>query len=226
MIQNSTQFSGFPKETLTFLNQLDANNNREWFEENRYIYEQYFEVPANSFANYIQQRISSLIRVQTHSKVFRIYRDLRFTKNKSPFKTSIHIFFSQLNGARSQTQLGFHFRLKTGQLSLAVGSFVLQPLIIEAYRDAIVNNETGEAICNILARYTKNDGFHIDEPSLKRVPGGYNKNHIRGDLLRRKSLLLWHHSPLNQIIHTTQFADWVTEKYQTMLPVYQWLNAL
>jgi uncharacterized protein (TIGR02453 family) len=97
-MENSTglSFKGYTKSGLNFLNELSVNNNRDWFNSNKDIYENELKLPSVSLINDMSARFSSLglpYIADPHVSMFRIYRDIRFSKNKDPYKTNVGILF-------------------------------------------------------------------------------------------------------------------------------------
>lgn len=90
---NTGRFSGFPPETFAFLADLARNNNKPWFDRNKDRYKEYVEAPAHAFMDALEWELEEKFPDigKTHGKLFRIYRDTRFSKDKTPYKTHIGI---------------------------------------------------------------------------------------------------------------------------------------
>ena len=109
---------------------------------------------------------------------------------------------------------------------MGIGSFGFPKSVLDAYRKAVVNNTSGKRLQTLLGKYPVSKGFHMGDPELKRVPAGYDKDHPRADLLRRKGLVLWHEQTPGDVIHNAKSARVVLKQYQVMKPIYAWLDKL
>ena len=259
---NTMTFQGFPKEGLKFLANLKRNNKREWFTKHKPLYQETVEAPAKAFAFEMEELLATLTKRPMSGKVFRIYRDVRFSKDKTPYNTHIHMSFFCADGntrlclktpsgferlifllaasgciddrtniacfavfarqknARSRAgrrsfqtkpsecgaQPAFHFGLEPKKLTLGIGSFGFPKDVLDAYREAVDNNTSGRKLVTLLKNYPESKGFHLQEPELKRVPAGYDKDHPRAELLRRKGLVLWHEQTPDETIHSPKSA--------------------
>jgi len=122
---DSMTFQGFPKEGLTFLAKLKRNNTREWFTKHKPLYQETVEAPAKAFAFEMEELLATLTKRPMSSKVFRIYRDVRFSKDKTPYNTHIHMSFFSTDGNTGEcgAQPAFHFGLEPKKLTLGIGNF-------------------------------------------------------------------------------------------------------
>src|SRR5688572_11549237 len=180
-------FLGFP-DTMAFLADLKANNDRTWFQANKARYEAVYKRPAEAFAAELRPRLEALAGRPLGAKVFRIHRDVRFSKDKSPYNTHLHLGFQAPKVAGElRRRGGFYFGLEADKLTLGVGAFDFGPADLEKYRRAVAGDSDGEELAAILAGMVAKPG----EPDLKRVPAPYPADHPRGDLLRHKGLNVW-----------------------------------
>ena len=140
---------GFPAETLTFLRELSANNSREWFQANKKTYEAVYKSAAKAFCAEMESQLTALTGIPHTSKVFRINRDLRFSKDKTPYNNHLHISFIP-EGHGSAPPCWF-FGLAPDYLSIGTGLFAFDKQSLETYRSR-VDGKPGEALSSILAR--------------------------------------------------------------------------
>lgn len=171
----------FSPATLAFLSDLKAHNERAWFEANRARYEADVAAPARAFCDALCERLAVQAGGPVGAKLFRIHRDLRFSRDKTPYTTHVHMSFS--DGAPGAWLVG----LEPGALVLGYGSFGFDDL--DRWR-AAVDGARGSALAAVLDELQAR-GLRLDPPELKRVPAPYDAAHPRGALLRRKSLALW-----------------------------------
>lgn len=179
------------KETLSFLNQLKENNNREWFQENKALYD---AAVANVKA-FITELIAELSQIDPHINtdiqasrcLFRIYRDIRFSKDKTPYKTwfsaGISIDGRKLDGPE------YYFHIEPGNNFFAAGYWRPDKAHLEFIRQEIdySSNELVEALAR--GGYTVAD--LSEEDKLKRPPAGYDAENPNIELLKLKSFIVY-----------------------------------
>lgn len=175
----------FAPETTDFLNALAQNNNRDWFHANKSTYETWVKTPAKFFSAQLSEQLSKAYGIKTKPKVFRINRDLRFSKDKTPYNTHIHMSF-----ADSEANAAWMVGLQRDRLVLGYGCFGFHK---DAFLDwrAAVAAQNGGALSQLLVDLGKS-GCRIEDPELKRVPAPYPSDHPRADLLKRKSIAVWY----------------------------------
>lgn len=177
----------FSNETFRFLRELKKNNNREWFNANKPRYERHVKEPALQFirdAGPVLARISRQIVADPRpvgGSLFRIYRDTRFSKNKSPYKTHVGIHFTHRESRGDAHAPGFYVHLEPGDSGVYAGVWHPEPDMLKQIRDAIVArpNDWKKVRASGLAMWAEAD-------TLKRVPAGYPADHRFADDLRRK----------------------------------------
>ena len=222
-----TPFDGFPAQSLRFLNDLQRHNERDWFNQNKQLYRDYIEQPAKAFAEELAQALSAISRKPMSFKLFRIYRDVRFSKDKTPYNTHIHMsFFCADDAAKScSAKPAFHFGLETDRLFCGCGYFTFSPELLVDYRETVAHSTHGKSLQTLIDSLT-GCGFSLHEPELKRIPPGFDKDHPQAELLKRKGLVLWHEEPISDIVNSAVLISHVMQRYESMQPVYQWLTRL
>lgn len=181
------------KETIDFLKQLKKNNNKQWFEKHR----EEFKKAHENFSEFIAElakeiaRFDSRVRKELLNKktvkVFRLYRDVRFSKNKTPYKTNFGGTISP-KGMESGNP-GYYVHVEPGGSFLAGGLHMPEPKVLAKIRSAIAKDH--QKLRKILKNSTFSREFGgLDEyMMLKTIPQGYSKDHIAADLLRFKSFI-------------------------------------
>lgn len=184
-----TRFPGFPLELLHFLDELSKHNNREWFQANRPRYEQALLEPALAFIAAMAEPLEKIsphfcaVPKRSGGSLMRIYRDVRFGKDKRPYKTNVGIQFRHGAG-RDVHAPGFYFHIATDETFLGVGIWRPDSNALGKIRQTIDNNPTGwKSICQNRAFHGR---FERKGESLKRPPRGYPADHPLLDDLRRK----------------------------------------
>lgn len=174
-------------EILHFLFDLQENNNRTWFQDNKARYEKCkasFEIFLNQLIGQLSVYDASLKGLQAKDVIFRIYRDVRFSKNKEPYKTHFGAFFAA--GGRKSVKAGYYIHVEPGASMLAGGLYRPEASLLKRVRQEIESFET--EFRGILEDKVFCDNFgKMEGEQLKTAPKGYAKDHPAIDLLRFKS---------------------------------------
>jgi uncharacterized protein (TIGR02453 family) len=178
--------SYFSDETIAFLNELAKNNNREWFDSNRADYERVIVEPTKAFAMTMATALEAETGRYYASKIFRIFRDVRFSKDKRPYNTHIRISFTSEKGP---TAPGYFFSLEQDHLVLGAGVFTYEKADLDNFRRRIDGHD-GTELQKIAAKLA-GMGVRLSDPELKRVPAPFPADHPQAELLRRKGLTAW-----------------------------------
>ena len=182
----TASFSGFSKDAIAFLGDLRANNERAWFNANKKTYEREVKRPAGSFAAAMSGALEILTKRHHRHKIFRIHRDVRFSKDKTPYNTHLHIaFMPEQDGSPP----AWFFGLDPEKLTLGTGIFGFEKAGLDAFRQRLLGAD-GDRLAGIV-KSLKSEGIRLGEPHLKRVPSGFPKDHPRADLLRYKGFSAW-----------------------------------
>lgn len=221
------KFQGFPTEGIEFLKNLKCNNNRDWFQENKKLFKTSLEEPAKAFLAEMSDELVVLTNHPMGGKIFRIYRDVRFGKDKTPYNTHIRMSFMCQDSKKKVcgSQPAFHFSLGPDKVTIGLGNFEFSKDGLLSYQAAVASDKTGKKLEATMTDMIL-QGFRIESPEYKRVPRGFDPNHPRGDLLRRKGLTVWNDSVLPKELSEHKVVDYCLKQYQSMLPMYQWLDAL
>ncbi len=222
-------FSGFSEETVQFFENLKKNNKKEWFQSHKETYETHVKEPAQEFVVAMGERLRRIAPgVQAIPKVnqslFRINRDTRFSKDKSPYKTHLGIWFWEGAGKRMECS-GFYFHLEGRRLLLGVGMHTFSPDTLRRYRDAVIDPKAGPRLTRAVNRVSKN-GYTIGTVHYKRVPRGYDPGHVRAELLRHNGLTAMIEAPLPEVYTTPGIIDYVLSHFENMAPIHQWLKGM
>ena len=142
-------FNGFTRETFVFLQNLALNNNKPWFGAHRQAYEKHVLTPLRTLVADLSELMLTIdpdfeVRPAVNKTISRIYRDTRFSKDKSPFKTYLGVFFWEGPGKKMENP-GFYFHLEPSSLLLGTGIHVFPRPVLQAYQDAVVDPELGPA---------------------------------------------------------------------------------
>ncbi len=213
-------FSSFPKELLISLADLKKNNKKSWFDKNRARYESFYRTPAKAFCDAMTPRLQKLTRLEHNSKIFCINRDLRFSKDKTPYNTHLHISFTPSDGSKP----AWLFGLSERDLTVGTGSMGFDNNVLESFR-ARVDGKAGKTLAKNLDTLIA-QGARIGEPELKRVPKEFSPDHARAELLRRKSLAVWLDFENPRVATKPTIVEDCIGKYRELKPIFDWLKEL
>ena len=179
----------FNKKTLTFLEELEANNNRDWFQANKDRYEQTVMEPAFAFISSIGEQLPKVsphfvaMPKKSGGSLMRVYRDTRFSKDKTPYKTNIGIQFRHERGKDVHAP-GFYVHFDKNECFLGVGLWRPDRDALAAIRQAI--DEKGSQWKRVRDGAAFRAVYELGGDSLKRPPKGYADDHRFIDDLKRK----------------------------------------
>jgi uncharacterized protein (TIGR02453 family) len=230
VMSNNFTFKGFSKETLAFYRGLKRNNNKAWFDNNKGEYEQHVLEPAKAFVVALGEKIRETIpRIMAEPKInrsiFRIYRDMRFSPDKTPYKTHLAIYLWEGGLSRMECP-GFYFHLEPTKLFLGAGIYMFSPKMIGRFRKAVVDPEFGPQLSDIIRKVNKAKGFQVGEKHYKRIPSGFDAQHPNAALLLYNGLHVWWETSLPDEIYSEKLVRYCWEKYRPYLPLHQWLVSL
>ncbi len=216
-------FAGFPKDALKFLRELKKNNDREWFAEHKERYERNVKDPMMMLLGELAVRLQAFdpeIVIEPKKAMYRIYRDVRFSSDKSPYKSWIAAAFTY-RGFDRKNDAAFYFHITPEEFGIGGGLYA--PL-----GDSLKNIRKGiDADAASLRKVLKAKAFkkHFGEltgEELARVPKGYDKEHPDIDLLKKKQFLCWNTQPVS-LVTETAFLDNLLEHSKAMAPFIRWL---
>jgi len=222
-------FTGFPAEGLQFLADLAENNDRDWFNARKQIYLDTIVAPAVVFVEsmgdrlrFISPHIQYDTRTNGQGSLMRIYRDVRFSKDKSPYKTWIGIRFWE-GGGKAGDNPGFFFGFDATAGGLHVGMHGFDKAMLTAYREAVDDEELGSELETALASVRGAGAYEINGEHYKRVPRGYDPDHPRAELLRFNTLYASSPGIEPAVLASAGMVDVVMDHCEKMAPIEQWL---
>lgn len=216
-------FAGFPRDAMPFLAALRDNNDRDWFAAHKATYEEAIRQPGEALVEALAPRLSAITGQPMSGKLFRVHRDVRFSKDKRPYNTHLHIAFLPASGAGPMAHgSGFYLGLEPDRLVLGAGSFEFGKML-DAYRTEAADGQAGAALSEILSGLSR-DGYRLGDPELKRVPAPYLADHPRAELLRRKSVTAWRDVADRARIETPAMMDLAGETFARLTPLHRWLT--
>lgn len=224
---SKSHFNGFPKECVTFYTELQKNNTREWFTEHKGDFEKFVMAPACDFVGEMGNALKTLspgivADPRVNKSIFRPYRDTRFSKDKTPYKTHLGIFFWEGSLAKMDCP-GFYFHLEPPIVMLGVGNHCFSKQLLELYRESVVDPKLGKALAKAVKQVQSKGAYEIGEKQYKKVPRGYDKNHENAELLLMGGLTAAYSTPLPDALYSSDFIGYALEKFRDMAPIHTWL---
>jgi uncharacterized protein (TIGR02453 family) len=221
----AARFSGFPEAGVRFLADLERNNDRAWFNANKAVFKTEVEGPAKAFAEALAEALHPVAGRPLAGKLFRMHRDTRFSKDKTPYNAHVRIAIGpaeQLSGMVGDLPRYF-FSLEPTRVALGLGVFEFSKAGLEAYRASVHDDVAGEELAGVAARL-EGAGYRLGEAVLKRVPAGFDQLHPRASLLRRKGLSLWHEEPVSEAVGSAELLARTLANFSAMQPLSDWIS--
>lgn len=221
---------GFTRETFGFLADLEANNSRDWFEDNRARYEAHWKAPALAFVEALAPAMSAQqpplkAEPRVNGSLRRINRDVRFSKDKSPYAATLHLVF--WSGGHPNRSPGIHVVLSPAGVGYGTGLWGLGPEQLRRFREGVTDPAEGPALFDALDRAAK-VGCTLGAPDLARLPRGYEAEGRAAELLRHKSIVARtrdNEAPPEAVIGRGA-TDWVLERTAALMPLLRWTTRL
>ncbi len=210
------------KSTLNFLKALKRNNNRDWFAKNKHLYEDArrdFEVFTDELIRRIADFDPTVMGLQAKDCLFKIYRDVRFSKNKLPYKTNMGAAINE--GGRKMPIPGYYFHLEPGECFLASGLYMPAPDKLLAVRKHIA--ATGSELRNVLNKKEFKKYWQLWEDKLKTAPKGFPKDHPEVEYLKYKSFILFHNIG-DELVLSPKVVPYTVKAFKIAKPFMDFLS--
>jgi uncharacterized protein (TIGR02453 family) len=217
-------FEGFSAGTLAFLRELADNNDKAWFDANRSRYESELLDREKAFVSAMGERMRAVVPgleavPRVNGSIFRINRDTRFSKDKTPYKT--HADMWMWEGSDRKASSGLFVRIVPDEIWIGAGAHMLSKEGLQRVRDAIVA-DPGVELVSVMADL-EGAGYEFSEPTLKRTPRGYLIDHPRADLLRLTSVAAMRSEGVPDEFFSADFVEWCAVRYEELLPLHRWM---
>ena len=229
MTSNNRRFSGFGRETFQYLADLKANNYRGWFQANRARYESAWKAPALDLIAALAAPMAALdpplkAEARLNGSLRRINRDVRFSRDKAPYHTMMHLIF--WSGSHPNRSPGIHFVLDHDGIGYGAGVYGLEPAQLISIRARIVDAGDRAQLLRAVTGAHK-VGCDFDPPELKRLPKGYEADGDWEHLLRRKLFVMrtQRNQPAPDWMLSDRCVDRIMGITQALMPLLRWLGA-
>lgn len=222
----NTALKDFPKKTIIYLKKLSKNNNREWFEANRDLYNSDFLEPSIQFivdmGDKLQDIDPDIVAIPKVDKsIFRLHRDVRFGKDKTPYKTNAGLYF--WNGkVKKMEASGFYFHLEPKLFGVGLGIYMFPPHLLKKYRDVVSNPASAKELHQII-RSLEKKGYTIGGKKYKKTPKSYDPNTLYPGYLLFDGIYAWYESENFKKIDGGKAVNVIFKIFKDMLPLHKWL---
>jgi uncharacterized protein (TIGR02453 family) len=208
-----SDFQGFPVVALDFYDDLEVDNTRSYWEKHKATYDEAVKAPMVALVSALAPEFA--LDRQSY-KVFRPYRDVRFAKDKTPYKTNQGAYVAVAPAT------GWYVEISARGVRTGGGCYDMSGPRLGAYRDAVADDKTGAQLTRITNKLIK-AGWELGGERLKTTPRGYDAEHRRIDLLRHKSLHAGKSYAFEPVIHTAALLDEVRADWKALRPLIEWL---
>ena len=214
--------------TFRFLRGLTKNNDKGWFDAHRAEYATGYVEPAKAFVAALGPRLRKISRTvqfepKVNGSIFRINRDVRFSKDKTPYKNHIDLWFWH-GEHRGWDTPGFFFRMFAGKLLLGAGMHRFEKQHLDVYRQAVMAPKSGRALAQVLQEVRSAGAYEVGGASRKTVPRGFDANHERAALLLHEGLWAERTIGIKDEPCAPHFVELCVEQFEAMWPVARWLT--
>lgn len=205
-----TPFEGIPDAAFRFYSELEHNNNRDWWLEHKAVYDDAVKGPMTLLLAELEPAFGA-------AKLFRPNRDIRFSLDKSPYKTAQGAFASTTEG------VGFYLQVSADGLLIGAGCHTQSPAQLARFRSAVEAGSSGGELQEIV-QAVESAGFAVEGESLKTVPRGFDKDHPRAGLLKHKSLTAGVDLGQPAWLATPAASGEVARRWEELRPLVEWIN--
>jgi uncharacterized protein (TIGR02453 family) len=222
----TTTFAGMPDEGLAFLEDLEERNTKEFFDAHKRVFQEQVQAPFTALVEAAATRLRRSAPDLGKPKVFRIYRDLRFSKDKTPYKTSMSASVPHRprgEGDGRGVDTGYYVNVGPRGLYVAAGVYHPGRPELERLRAAIADPGTGGELDAVL-RPAAGKGLEPWLNPLQRMPRPWPADHPRADLLRARSLILNRQHERAPWLLTAELLDRLVADWRAMVPFNRWFE--
>lgn len=219
--------AGFSQETFDFIADLRRNNNKKWFDKNRERYEEHYLEPAKQFVTDAGEALSEIApdinaEPRVNGSIFRINRDIRFSKDKTPYKDHLDLWFWE--GDRKTALSGFYLRLTPDSVTVGAGAHRFDTAQLARYRDGVASPASGRALLSITSDM-ESYGYDVLGEEMKKLPRNFAAEGETARFLRFKALYVHDEGDHPGVVGNARFVNWCARRWEKQAPLHRWLQA-
>jgi uncharacterized protein (TIGR02453 family) len=216
----------FPKETLVFLKGIRGHNDKTWFEAHRDLYEAGYVAPARAFVEAIGPRLRRVapgvkFEPKINGSISRINRDIRFSKDKRPYKDHIDLWFWH-GEKKGWDAPGFYLRIAPEAVYLGTGMHSFMPEHLETFRQSVIHPRSGKALLAAIAAVDKKGTYEIGGKTRKLMPRGFEIGPDRAEFLLHEGLYAGTELPADAATRP-DFMEVCVRHFSNAWPIGRWL---
>ena len=222
-------FSGFPAAGLQFLADLSENNDKEWFTPRKEQYVSQLQEPAIAFIHDLGERLRPVfprlqadLRANGSGSLMRIYRDVRFSQDKTPYNTHVTALLWEGPGKKNMNP-AMGFRLTSDNMMLMLGMYGFPKDKLARFREAVVDAALGAELDDIVGQIRALPGYQLGGEHYKSVPRGFDGDHPRADLLRYNGLHAFPPPISASEVQSPALVDICATHFERLAPLHHWL---
>ena len=204
-----SEFTGFPEAALDFYDDLEMDNTKSFWEAHKAVYVESVKAPMTALTDALAEEFGT-------PKVFRPYRDVRFAKDKTPYKTHQGAFVA------AGPRCGWYVEISARGVRTGGGFYEATGPDLARVRESIDHEATGRELKRILTKLEK-AGYEVGGDRLKTSPRGYDPDHPRIDLLRHRSITVGRPYGFDPVIHSADLVDSVRQDWRALRPLVEWV---
>jgi len=219
-------FSGFADGDAKFFRALAKNQKRAWFLAHKAEFQDGYQEPLRQLLDEVSAGVDKAYK---HSeleapKLFRIFRDVRFSKDKTPYKTHASgVIQTKRQGKITEVPMALYFQVGLPSSFAAAGHYMMDPRSLAGFRKAVADDKRGRELVRLLATLEKK-GFSVRSYEFyKRVPKGFDPEHPRAEHLRRKGLTVGFPAFPKGILASPKLVPWLVIHAKAAAPLVEWL---
>jgi uncharacterized protein (TIGR02453 family) len=220
-------FEGFADPNAKFFNVLAKHQDRTWFQAHKAEYEAGWQAPMKALLAEVHEGVDSAYQHcdLDPPRLFRLFRDVRFSKDKSPYKThQAGIIPTKRQGKITEVPFALYVQVGKPNSFAAAGHYMMDPRSLERFRAAVADDKRGRELVKLLAALTKK-GFVVgSHDTYKRMPKGYDAAHPRAEHLLRKGLTVSFPELPKGILASPKFVAWLVGHAKAAAPLVEWLT--
>lgn len=205
-----SDFTGFSTEALDFYDDLEMDNTRSFWTAHKSVYDQQVRAPMEAMLALLEKEFGA-------AKIFRPYRDVRFAKDKTPYKTNQGAFVA------TAPATGWYVDLSAAGVRVGAGFYHAESELLGRFRRAVDDDLHGSELEGLLARLRRTK-WDISGDRLKTSPRGFDADHPRIDLLRHRSLTISKMYGFEPIIHSADLVGQVRRDWRKARPLVEWIT--
>ena len=232
MTSIQSSFTGFPPAGLQFLRELALNNNREWFQAHQQVYEQQLLVPARLFVSALGEKLETYspgieydAASKTGGSILRLHRDVRFSRDKSPYHTQMRLLFWE-GMQKKMENPGFFLVIEADGGTLHVGQYQFSPPHLQSFRQAVISEPTGSQLEEAIRAVHAAGDYPVGGLHYKKVPLGYPPGHPRAEMLKFNGLYASTQAIPASLLVKPELVDLCFEHCRNLSPLHRWLVEL